>query len=167
MRVADSIPPSVFVLVSPCDAIPAVLAAQIRRHPALTRPRDFLTRPLLERDLVEAHRDPCYVTLRLTASMYHRFTHNYVGRVERVVYVSGDTWNVNPIALRLGLNWPSWKKPRHREHPALVPTATHRGRRHLVVQHRPSPSGRAALTLPVIAAPTSSPAMRATARARS
>jgi phosphatidylserine decarboxylase len=32
--------------------------------------------------------------------MYHRFHAPHDCRVERVVYVSGDAWNVNPIALR-------------------------------------------------------------------
>ena len=41
-----------------------------------------------------------YVTLRLTSGMYHRFHAPHDCRVERVTYISGDTWNVNPIALR-------------------------------------------------------------------
>jgi phosphatidylserine decarboxylase len=41
-----------------------------------------------------------YVTLRLTSSMYHRFHAPYDCTVNRVRYFSGDTWNVNPIALR-------------------------------------------------------------------
>ncbi len=32
--------------------------------------------------------------------MYHRFHAPHDCRVERVTYISGDTWNVNPIALR-------------------------------------------------------------------
>jgi phosphatidylserine decarboxylase len=39
------------------------------------------------------------VTLRLTAGMYHRFHAPHDCAVESVHYVSGDTWNVNPIAL--------------------------------------------------------------------
>ena len=50
--------------------------------------------------LVEAHRNGRYVTLRLTSSMYHRFHAPHDCRVEQVIYISGDTWNVNPIALR-------------------------------------------------------------------
>jgi len=46
------------------------------------------------------YRDGCYVTLRLTSSMYHRFHAPHDGRVEHVTYISGDTWNVNPIALK-------------------------------------------------------------------
>ena len=41
-----------------------------------------------------------YATLRLTSSMYHRFHAPYDCRVEQVTYISGDTWNVNPIALK-------------------------------------------------------------------
>ncbi len=50
--------------------------------------------------LIEAHRNGRYVTLRLTSSMYHRFHAPHDCRVERVIYISGDTWNVNPIALK-------------------------------------------------------------------
>ena len=32
--------------------------------------------------------------------MYHRFHAPHDCRVERVTYISGDTWNVNPIALK-------------------------------------------------------------------
>ena len=40
------------------------------------------------------------MTLRLTSSMYHRFHAPHDCRVEQVNYISGDTWNVNPIALK-------------------------------------------------------------------
>jgi phosphatidylserine decarboxylase len=41
-----------------------------------------------------------YVTLRLTSDMYHRFHSPDDATVRHVTYISGDTWNVNPIALR-------------------------------------------------------------------
>ena len=41
-----------------------------------------------------------FVTLRLSSSMYHRFHAPHDCTVERVRYFSGDTWNVNPIALK-------------------------------------------------------------------
>jgi phosphatidylserine decarboxylase len=41
-----------------------------------------------------------YVTLRLTAGMYHRFHAPADLTVEQVDYIAGDTWNVNPIALK-------------------------------------------------------------------
>jgi phosphatidylserine decarboxylase len=40
-----------------------------------------------------------FITLRLTSAMYHRFHAPADGTVEHVTYLSGDTWNVNPIAL--------------------------------------------------------------------
>jgi phosphatidylserine decarboxylase len=50
--------------------------------------------------LVDAHRNGRYATLRLTSAMYHRFHAPHDCRVEEVTYISGDTWNVNPIALK-------------------------------------------------------------------
>lgn len=44
--------------------------------------------------------DGCYVTLRLTSAMYHRFHAPHDARLTHVTYLSGDTWNVNPIALQ-------------------------------------------------------------------
>ena len=46
------------------------------------------------------YRDGCYVTLRLRSNMYHRFHAPHDGRIEQVTHHSGDTWNVNPIALK-------------------------------------------------------------------
>lgn len=45
-------------------------------------------------------RDGCFVTLRLTSNMYHRFHAPHDGRITHVTHMSGDTWNVNPIALK-------------------------------------------------------------------
>jgi phosphatidylserine decarboxylase len=44
--------------------------------------------------------DGYFVTLRLSSSMYHRFHAPHDCTVEKVRYFSGDTWNVNPIALK-------------------------------------------------------------------
>jgi phosphatidylserine decarboxylase len=41
-----------------------------------------------------------YLTLRLTSSMYHRFHAPHNVQLKHVTYVSGDTWNVNPVALK-------------------------------------------------------------------
>ena len=88
-------------VVSPCDAIVGAhgrLAGtellQIKGFPY--RLPDLLGAP----ELAERHRDGLYVTLRLTSSMYHRFHAPHDLSVERITYISGDTWNVNPIALR-------------------------------------------------------------------
>ncbi len=40
-----------------------------------------------------------YLTLRLTSGMYHRFHAPHDAHIGHVTYISGDTWNVNPIAL--------------------------------------------------------------------
>jgi phosphatidylserine decarboxylase len=53
-----------------------------------------------DRELVETHRDGKFVTLRLTSSMYHRFHAPCDAHVEQVTLIHGDTWNVNPIALK-------------------------------------------------------------------
>lgn len=50
--------------------------------------------------LVEQHRNGCFVTLRLTSSMYHRFHAPADCRIEKVTFIHGDVWNVNPIALK-------------------------------------------------------------------
>ena len=89
------------ILVSPCDAI--VGATGTIAGTDLYQVKGFpytLEELLCDPDLVEAHRDGRYVTLRLTSSMYHRFHAPHDCRVDRVTYISGDTWNVNPIALR-------------------------------------------------------------------
>ncbi len=89
------------VLVSPCDAIVGACGeiAGTRLYQAKGFPYT-LDDLLCDRDLVETYRNGRYVTLRLTAAMYHRFHAPYDCRVDRVTYVSGDTWNVNPIALK-------------------------------------------------------------------
>ena len=48
--------------------------------------------------LLAKYRDGLFVTLRLKSSMYHRFHAPLDCRVQKLTYVSGDTWNVNPIA---------------------------------------------------------------------
>jgi phosphatidylserine decarboxylase len=50
--------------------------------------------------LVKAHRHGKFITLRLMSSMYHRFHAPYDCHIERVTLIHGDTWNVNPIALK-------------------------------------------------------------------
>jgi phosphatidylserine decarboxylase len=89
------------VLVSPCDAIVGACGEIAGTQLYQAKGFPYTLQDLLcDRDLVEAHRNGRYVTLRLTASMYHRFHAPHDGRADKVIYVSGDTWNVNPIALK-------------------------------------------------------------------
>ncbi len=50
--------------------------------------------------LQKRFRNGFYVTMRLRASMYHHFHAPVDCSVDHIDYISGDTWNVNPIALR-------------------------------------------------------------------
>ncbi len=98
---ARPIHPDPAIVVSPCDAI--VGACGTVQGTELLQVKGFpytLDDLLLNPDLVEEYRDGRYITLRLTSSMYHRFHAPYECRVEQVSYISGDTWNVNPIALK-------------------------------------------------------------------
>jgi phosphatidylserine decarboxylase len=87
-------------LSSPCDAlvgacghIAAGTVLQAKGSPYL------LAELLCDEDLAHYYRGGEFATLRLTSSMYHRFHAPYDCRVEQIDYISGDTWNVNPIAL--------------------------------------------------------------------
>ncbi len=89
------------VLVSPCDAIVGahgeVNGTDLYQ---IKGARYALAELFRDDDLVEAHRNGRYATLRLTSSMYHRFHAPHDCRVEHVAYIPGDAWNVNPAALR-------------------------------------------------------------------
>ena len=89
------------VLVSPCDAIVGAMGAVRDGQVLQVKGFPYRLDDLLG-DTSHAARfaNGIYVTLRLTAAMYHRFHAPHDGRIERVSYVSGDTWNVNPIALK-------------------------------------------------------------------
>jgi len=98
LRPAD---PDPLVMVSPSDAIIGAFGTikegelyQIKGAPySLT---DLLGDPAL----VKAHRSGKFLTLRLMSSMYHRFHAPYDARISGVTFIHGDTWNVNPIALK-------------------------------------------------------------------
>ena len=89
------------VIVSPCDAI--VGAHGKINGVELIQAKGFpytLMDLLADNKLVEKYRDGFFVTLRLQSTMYHRFHAPYDCRINEVTYISGDTWNVNPIALK-------------------------------------------------------------------
>jgi phosphatidylserine decarboxylase len=98
---ARHIDPDPQMLVSPCDGI--VGAAGRIQGTQLLQAKGFpytLMDLLGDQQLVDYYRDGNYVTLRLTAGMYHRFHAPAACQVEQVNYICGDTWNVNPIALK-------------------------------------------------------------------
>ena len=89
------------VLISPCDAIVGTCGAIFGTTVYQAKGFPYALLDLLaDSDLVETYQDGCYATLRLTSAMYHRFHAPHDCRVVQVIYTSGDTWNVNPIALK-------------------------------------------------------------------
>ena len=88
-------------VVSPCDAVVGAfgvvcdgMVLQAKGFPY--RLADLLPDPAL----VRRYEGGSFVTLRLKANMYHRFHAPTACRITSVDYISGDTWNVNPITLR-------------------------------------------------------------------
>ena len=98
---ARAFPADPALIASPCDAIVGAhgrvadgVAWQVKGYPY--RLDELLPDPTL----AERFADGWFVTLRLTAGMYHRFHAPADLTVEGVTYQSGDCWNVNPIALK-------------------------------------------------------------------
>jgi phosphatidylserine decarboxylase len=93
------------ILSSPCDAIvgacgpiEATQVFQAKGFPyTLGSLMGFTPRT---GELVHALKNGTFVTLRLTSSMYHRFHAPADATLEHVTHIAGDTWNVNPIALK-------------------------------------------------------------------
>jgi len=89
------------VLVSPCDGIVGTCGAIERGQLLQVKGSAYgLLELVRDPDLVSRIENGCYVTLRLTAGMYHRFHAPHDCRICSVTYISGDMWNVNPPALR-------------------------------------------------------------------
>jgi phosphatidylserine decarboxylase len=98
---ARRVDPHPDIVVSPCDGIVGEMGRV--REGSVLQAKGFpytLMDLLGDEGLVSNYLNGSFVTLRLTSNMYHRFHAPYDCHVERVTYVSGDTWNVNPIALR-------------------------------------------------------------------
>jgi phosphatidylserine decarboxylase len=93
--------PDPHVVASPSDAIIGAHGAIEDTELFQIKGANYSLKDLLGDDeLVERHRNGRFITLRLTSSMYHRFHAPADFAIERVTFISGDTWNVNPIALK-------------------------------------------------------------------
>jgi len=93
--------PDPSVVTSPSDAIIGAHGAIEDTELFQIKGANYSLKDLLGDDrLVETHRNGRFVTLRLTSSMYHRFHAPADFRIEHVTFISGDVWNVNPIALK-------------------------------------------------------------------
>jgi phosphatidylserine decarboxylase len=93
--------PAADILASPCDAIVGAhgMVAGDTVHQIKGAPYP-LSELLGSAEAARAYAGGTYVTLRLTAGMYHHFHAPHDLTVESVTYISGDCWNVNPIALK-------------------------------------------------------------------
>jgi len=89
------------IVASPCDAIVGAIGTVTDGRLLQIKGSSYRLADLLDD---EAHAasfaDGTYVTLRLTASMYHRFHEPYDCVVTEVTHIFGDVWNVNPPTLR-------------------------------------------------------------------
>jgi phosphatidylserine decarboxylase len=98
---ARPIEPDPAVLVSPCDGIVGACGSALGTRVFQAKGFPYTLEDLLcDPALAAQYRDATYVTLRITPSMYHRFHAPGDCQVSQVRYISGDTWNVNPIALK-------------------------------------------------------------------
>ena len=98
---ARPVDPDPATLVSPSDGIVGASGKVIAGECLQAKGFPYTLMDLLaDRDLVRQYQQGSYVTLRLTAGMYHRFHAPADCEVEHVSYISGDTWNVNPIAVQ-------------------------------------------------------------------
>jgi phosphatidylserine decarboxylase len=98
---ARTVDPDPATLVSPSDGIIGASGRVVAGECLQAKGFAYTLMDLLaDRELVRQYQQGSYVTLRLTAGMYHRFHAPADCRVEQVSYISGDTWNVNPIALQ-------------------------------------------------------------------
>ena len=89
------------IVVSPCDAI--IGACGKIENNILIQAKGFpyeLNELIPDPVIANKYRNGMFVTLRLKSSMYHRFHAPVSCSVSQVNYISGDTWNVNPVALK-------------------------------------------------------------------
>jgi phosphatidylserine decarboxylase len=92
--------PDPHILTSPCDGIVGACGGIDRNKLIQAKGSPYTLQDLLiDPQLVQLYHDGQYVTLRLTPSMYHRFHAPFDCTVDKVTYIFGHSWNVNPIAL--------------------------------------------------------------------
>ena len=89
------------ILVSPCDAIVGAAGAVQDGQVLQVKGFQYALDDLLgDAEHAAMFQRGCYVTLRLTSAMYHRFHAPYDCQVESVSHFPGDAWNVNPVTLK-------------------------------------------------------------------
>ena len=97
---ARPLDPDPSTLLSPCDAIVGAHGMVAAGQALQAKGHEYPLAELLTDPALASAFEGCnYVTLRLTAGMYHRFHAPADLEVEQVDFVAGDVWNVNPQAL--------------------------------------------------------------------
>ncbi len=95
------IDPDPDLIVAPCDAIVGASGEADDGQVLQIKGFPYELNDLLgDREHAAIYRNGCYVTMRLTSSMYHRFHAPHDCQVESVTFISGDRWNVNPATLK-------------------------------------------------------------------
>jgi len=101
---ARTVDPDPRAFTSPCDAIVGAMGDIVAGQVFQAKGFPYHLKDLLGDSAPCQHWEGLlqggkFLTLRLTSSMYHRFHAPHDVSLEHVTYFSGDTWNVNPIAL--------------------------------------------------------------------
>ncbi len=87
--------------ISPCDAIVGAVGQVHDNQVFQAKGFPYCVSDLFgRREDAEPYEGGSFITLRLTSAMYHRFHAPHDVTVKHVTFHSGDTWNVNPIALK-------------------------------------------------------------------
>jgi phosphatidylserine decarboxylase len=89
------------IVASPCDAIVGAMGniKETTAYQAKGYPYD-LKDLIPDEQLSENYRNGKFISLRLKSTMYHRFHAPIDCQLYKIIYISGDTWNVNPVALK-------------------------------------------------------------------
>jgi phosphatidylserine decarboxylase len=98
---ARPIDPHQQIISSPCDGI--IGACGKIEGTSVFQAKNFpydISDLIPDKELQKKYKNGTYVTLRLKSSMYHRFHAPLDCSINKITYISGDTWNVNPIALK-------------------------------------------------------------------
>lgn len=97
-RTIDTTPSTV---ISPCDAIIGEFGEVSDGKLYQAKGFPYQLNELIPNITISnKYKNGKFITLRLKSSMYHRFHSPIDCEVNQVTYISGDTWNVNPIALK-------------------------------------------------------------------
>jgi len=98
---ARTVTPDPSLAAAPCDAIVGECGPVVNGRLLQAKGFPYTLAELLGDDrLAHRYANGTFATLRLKSSMYHRFHAPVDCRISAVNYISGDTWNVNPVALK-------------------------------------------------------------------